>query len=483
MPIITPDLVRAYVDSDALRLAELVRSKAVTPAELVEVAIHLIEQLDPKLNAVVIRAFDKARASAARPPGDGPFAGVPYLLKNIGSECEGLPMTAGLEYRKDYVSTSDTEMVRRIKASGLNILGRTNVPENGWCIATEPRYHGPTLNPWNPAVTAGGSSGGSAAAVASRMVPMAEGTDGGGSIRVPASCCGLVGLKPSRGRITYGPDIVDIWFGSVYFFTLTRTVRDAAAFLDVTAGNLAGDLYTPPKPSESWLAALSDRPERLKIGFTSTSPWGPAFAPEVLEAVRSTAALLEQLGHHVEEHPFSSDLETPWFEYNKMNAVQTVLDFDQLAELVGRPVQKSDLNAFYWALLERGRSLSATEHAVAIDAMRKANQRIQSELQPYDLFLTPTLTQPPRPVGYWDMNEPDVDRYNAKWTDAAFMFAFNISGLPALSLPAAWTGPDVPIGVQFVGRYGEEATILQTAAQVEAARPWIQRRPAVCATA
>jgi amidase len=228
MPTVTPDLVRAYLDSDALGLAGLVRDKAVTSEELTEVAIHLIERVDPRLNAVVIRAFDAARARARQPPGEGPFAGVPYLLKNIGSECEGLPMTAGLEYRKDYVSTSDSEMVRRIKASGLNILGRTNIPENGWSIATEPRYHGSTLNPWNPEVTPGGSSGGAAAAVASRMVPMAEGTDGSGSIRVPASCCGLVGLKPSRGRITYGPDAVDIWFGSVYCFTLTRTVRDTA---------------------------------------------------------------------------------------------------------------------------------------------------------------------------------------------------------------------------------------------------------------
>jgi amidase len=481
MPTITSDLIRTYADSDALRLADLARRKAVTSAELTAVAIELIERLNPKLNAVVIRAFDEAIARAAEPLGDGPFAGVPYLLKNIGSECAGLPMTAGLEYRKDYVSKADSEMVRRIKAAGLNILGRTNVPENGWCIATEPRYHGPTLNPWNPDVTAGGSSGGAAAAVASRMTPMAEGTDGGGSIRVPASCCGLVGLKPSRGRITYGPDAVDIWYGSVYFFTLTRTVRDTAAFLDATAGALAGDLYTPPKPSQGWLASLNDKPRQLKVGFTLNSPWGPAYAPEVTAAVKSIVALLEQLGHNVEEHAFSSDLEGPWFEYNQMNAVQTAIDFDELAAVIGRRVGPADLNAFNWALLQRGRSLSGVAHAGAVNAIRKANREIQKELEPFDLFLTPTLTQLPRPVGYWDMNDPDVDRYNAKWTDAAFMFAFNISGLPALSLPAVWTDADVPIGVQFVGRYADETTILQAAAQVEAARPWIQRRPAVCA--
>ncbi len=477
----TPHLVQTYADSDALGLAEMVRRKEVTSAELTDIAISLIEALDPNLNAVVIRAFDQARARAAQPAGDGPFAGVPYLLKNIGSECEGLPMTAGLDYRKDYVSTADSEMVRRIKASGLTILGRTNVPENGWCIATEPRYHGPTLNPWSPAVTPGGSSGGAAAAVASRMVPMAEGTDGGGSIRVPASCCGLVGLKPSRGRITYGPEVVDIWFGSVYFFALTRTVRDTAAFLDATAGTLPGDPYTPPVPDRSWLAGLADRPKRLKIGFTPTTPWGPAFAPEVSRAVEETAALLAELGHDVEEHPFRTDLEGPWSNYNQMNAVQTVLDFEDLGRTLGRSVRESDLNAFNWALLQRGRSLSATQHAASVTAMRKVNQRIQMELAPYDIFLTPTLTQPPRPVGYWDMNDPDVDRYNAKWSDAAFMFAFNVSGLPAVSVPATWTSADVPIGVQLVGRYGDEAGILGVAAQMEQARPWIGRRPAICA--
>lgn len=481
MPTVTPDLVRTYAETDALGLADLVRRKEVTAAELTEVAIGLIERLDPTLNAVVVRDFERARTRAARPPGDGPFAGVPYLLKDIGSSCEGLPLTAGLAYRKDYVCTSDSEMVRRIKAAGLVILGRTNVPENGWCIATEPRFHGPTLNPWNPEVTPGGSSGGAAAAVASRMVPMAEGTDGGGSIRVPSSCCGLVGLKPSRGRITHGPDEVDVWFGGVSVFALTRTVRDAAAFLDATAGNLPGDPYTPPRPDASWLSGLGARPKRLRIGFTLTTPWGPPFAPEVKGAVEATATLLEGLGHEVVEHPFASELEGPWAAYNRMNAVQTALDFDGLARVVGRPVEKSDLVAFNWAQLQRGRSLSGLDHAAAVGAMRKADARIQAELRPFDAYLTPTLTQPPRPVGYWDMTEPDVDRYNATWTDAAFMFAFNVSGLPAMSLPGAHTDRGVPIGVQLVGRYGDEATILRLAAQVEEARPWIGRRPAVCA--
>jgi amidase len=482
MTTISSDLIRLYDESDALRLAELVRKGEVSPLELTELAISLIEQLNPKLNAVVIKTFELAREMAASVPRDGIFAGVPFLLKDIGSMWAGTRMTAGMAYRKDVVCSYDSEIVRRIKAAGFVLLGRTNVPENGWCIATESKLHGPAINPWNEAVTPGGSSGGAAVAVASRMVPLAEGTDGGGSIRVPASCCGLVGLKPSRGRISYGPEIVDIWFGSVYFFALTRTVRDTAAYLDVTAGNLPGDPYILSPPEKSWLANLQDRPRPLRVGFTMTTPWGPAFAPEVAKAVLDTAKLLEEMGHIVERHDFESDLESAWHSYNQMNAVQTVLDFEQLARVVGRPVMESDLVAFNWSLLQRGRSLSATEHADSIRVIRDANRQIQMELAPYDVYLTPTLTQPPRPVGYWDMNEPDFDAYNAKWTDAAFMFAFNLSGLPAMSVPAAWIEQNVPIGVQLVGRYGDEATILRVARQIEEARPWIDRRPAYTTT-
>jgi amidase len=483
MPTATADLVNLFVESDALRLAEFVRRKEVTPAELTETAIHLIEALDPKLNAVVIRDFDRAKARAKEGTPQGPFGGVPYLLKNIGSGCEGLSLTNSLPFRKDYLCPSDSEMVRRIKASGLNILGRTNVPEQGWCIATEPRMYGPTQNPWNTAVTAGGSSGGAAAAVASRMIPMAEASDGGGSIRAPASCCAVLGLKPSRGRITYGPDDVDIWFGSVSIFAVTRSVRDAAALLDATAVIMPGDPYTPPKPAQSWLDCLRDPLRPLKIGFTLTPPWGPPFAPEVTDATKQTLSVMQSLGHALEEHAMVTDLETAWRDYNQMNSVQTVLEFDDMAKLLGRPIPESELIALNRAWLRRGRALSARDYAASVAAVRKANQRVQAELAQYDVFLTPTLTQLPRPVGYWNMNEPDFDKYIAKWTDAAFLFPFNLSGLPAMSVPAAWTKDDIPIGVQLVGRYGDEATILRLSAQLEQARPWIQRRPSFCAGA
>jgi len=481
MPAVTHDLVGLYAESDALGLAEVVQRKEVSPRELVETAIHLIETLDPKLNAVVIRTFDLARKAAAEPPA-GQFGGVPFLLKNIGSMWQGTPLTNGLGYLRDNVCSSDSELSRRIKAAGFLLLGRTNTPECGWSIGTEPRLYGPTLNPWNPAVTVGGSSGGAAAAVASRMVPLAEASDGGGSIRVPASCNGLVGLKPSRGRITYGPDTVDLWFGSVAIFCVSRSVRDTAAYLDAVAGPMTGDPYLAPAPAEGWLAQLDNPPRSLRIGYTPAAPWGEPVATSVIAALEATLRLLESLGHRLEEHHLAIDLEEVWPHYNNINAVETAIDFDHLAKIVGRPVEEADLASVNWSLLQRARSLSAVPYAHSVAAARKASQRIAQDLAPYDVFLTPALTQPPRPLGYWSMEETDLERYLGRWSDAAYMFAFNLSGLPALVVPGTIDpAADVPIGVQLVGRHGDEATLLRLARQMESISNWQERRPGICA--
>jgi amidase len=480
MGAVTDDLVELYADSDGLALADLVRRKQVTALELVDTAIGLVERLDSKLNAVVIRTFELARETAAD-PGDGPFAGVPFLLKNLGSLWKGTPLTFGLGYTKDFVCTTDTEMSKRMRAAGLAVIGRSNTPEYGWCISTEPRFYGPTANPWNSAVTAGGSSGGSAAAVAARIVPIAEASDGGGSIRVPASCCGVVGLKPSRGRITYGPHDVDIWFGGIYALCNTRTVRDTAAFLDATAGAVPGDPYNPPRPERSWSSLLGDKPRKQRIGYTLAAPWGEPFAPEVKAAVLDAVKLFEQLGHDVEEYTFKVDLEAAWWRYNDIIAVETAGEFAQLAKAVGRPVEEADLAPFNWSMLVHSATLSAEQYSASFAAVRKAAQQIAIELSPYDVFITPTLTQPPRPVGYWSMEDGNRERYLARWSDAAFMFTFNISGLPAMSVPMATSSQGVPIGIQFVGRYGDEGAILGLARQVEEAQPWIGRRPAMCA--
>ena len=466
------------IESDALGLAELVRKRQVSPLELVDTAISVIEALDPKLNAVVIRTFDLAR-TAALEPASGPFGGVPFLLKNIGSMWQGTPLTNGFSYMRDFICDYDSEMVRRIKAAGFLLLGRTNAPEGGWSIGTEPKLYGPTINPWNPSITPGGSSGGAAAAVAARMVPLAEASDGGGSIRVPASCCGLVGLKPSRGRITYGPQVMDVWHGSIATFCLTRTVRDTAAFLDAVAGSIPGDPYFAPRPAASWLSQITEAPGRLRIGYTLKQPWGEPFAPEVKDTLLSTLHLLESLGHDVEEHDLAVELRPVWDDYNVINAVETALDFERLAKTVGRQVEQAELAPFNWSLLQYGRSLSATRYGESIAAIRNAGGQIARDLAPYDIFITPTLTQTPRPLGYWSMEEADVAAYLERWADAGFMFAFNLSGLPAMSVPGGLVSGNIPVGLQLIGRHGDEATIIRVARQLEQQLDWASRKPPV----
>ena len=477
MASVTDDLIRLYIDSDASTLGALVRDRQVTPAELVETALTLIDRFNPKLNAVIHRLDDLARAQlAAGVPLDAPFAGVPYLLKELASMWEGAPLTNSCAWMRDLRAPADSEATRRIKAAGFVLVGKSNAPENGWAITTEPRLYGPTHNPWRDDVTPGGSSGGSAAAVAAGLVPLAEASDGAGSIRVPASCCGVVGLKPSRGRVSLAP-FGDYWYGGAYFLCVSRTVRDTAAYLDALAGALPGDPYTPPVPAEPWRELALRAPARLRISFTVTPPDGNPIDPEAVAAVKNTARVLERLGHHVEEHDMAFDAESAWRTYTRMTPVESAAIFDALAPVVGRPVTEADVEPTTWAIIQRGRSLSAVQHATDVGALRVLSREIAADLLPYDAFLTPTLTQKPRPLGYWDMNEPDLDRYNAKWTDAVFMFPFNISGLPALSLPLHWSADGLPIGVQIVGRYGDEASVLALATVLEQEMPWKHRRP------
>jgi amidase len=474
---VTDDLVRTYVESDALELGRLVRRREVTPAELVETALTVIARDNPKLNAVVHRLDDMARAQVAGGvPLDAPFAGVPYLLKELASMWQGAPLTNSCAWMRELRAPADSEATRRIKAAGFVLVGKSNAPENGWAITTEPRLYGPTRNPWRGDVTAGGSSGGSAAAVAAGLVPLAEASDGAGSIRVPASCCGVVGLKPSRGRVTLAP-FGDYWYGAAYFLCVSRTVRDTAAYLDALAGALPGDPYTPSVPAVPFRELAARAPASLRIGFTVHPPDGSAIDPVAVEAVQRTAHVLEGLGHRVEEHDMALDAAGAWRTFTRMTPVETAAMFEALEPLVGRPLVEADVEPITWAVIQRGRSLTAIQHATDVAALRVLSRDIAADLQPYDVFITPTLTQKPRPLGYWDMSETDLDRYNAKWTDAVFMFPFNISGQPALSLPLHWSADGLPIGVQLVGRYAEEGTLLAVAGLLEQAMPWHDRRP------
>ncbi len=479
MVSVTGDLVRLYAESDAVTLGALVRAGEVTAAELVETALSVIDRVNPKLNAVVHRLADMARAQvAAGVARDAPFAGVPYLQKELASMWEGAPLTNSCAWLRGVRSPADSEITRRIKAAGFVLVGKSNAPENGWAITTEPRLYGTTHNPWRDDVTPGGSSGGSASAVAACLVPLAEASDGAGSIRVPASCCGVVGLKPSRGRVTLAP-FGDYWYGGACFLCVSRTVRDTAAYLDAVAGALPGDPYTPSVPAASWRELAERAPQRLRIGFTVTPPDGSAIDPEAVRAVQRTAQVLNDLGHMVEEHNMALDAAQAWKTYTRMTPVETASIFDAMEPLAGRPITAADVEPVTWAIIQRGRSLSAVQHATDVNALRVLSREVAADLLPYDVYITPTLTQKPRPLGYWNMNEPDLDRYNAKWTDAVFMFPFNFSGLPALSLPLHWSADGLPMGVQLVGRFADEATVLALARVLEQEMPWRDRRPPV----
>jgi amidase len=474
------DIDTLYRQADAVELARLVRAGEVHAYELAEAAIRVIEGLNPRLNAVVDKRYDIGRAAAKAVGRGGSLAGVPFLLKDLALSWAGVRAPNASRFLKDHVATTDSRVVTRMKAAGLTLLGVTNAPENGWSIATEPVLYGPAMNPWNAAVTPGGSSGGAAVAVASGMVPLAEATDGAGSIRAPAACCGVVGLKPSRGRITSAPS-GDWWVGGAYGLCNSRTVRDTAAYLDAVSGSVPGDPYPIAPPSEPFLAAMERHPRRLRVGFTVTAP-GPVDG-EVKAAVLQAARLLEQAGHDVEEKDMGIDLTTLWQTYTAMSVVEPASFWSYAETLVGRSVTPQDVEPITWAIIEAGRAVRAVDHVGRVESLRQSARQIVQHLLPCDIYITPTLTQPPRPMGYYDMRMTNLAAYNALWADAMFLFPFNISGQPAMSLPLGQFANGLPLGVQIVGRQGEEGLLLAVARLLEQALPWHNRHPALSARA
>lgn len=469
-----------YEALDGLGLAALVKRGEVSAVELVETAIAKIEALNPKLNAVIWKNYERARAAAAAPLPDGPFRGVPFLLKDLAVAWEGVPVTNACAYLKDFVAPKDSEYAARIKRAGFVLVGKTNAPENGWSLSTEPKLYGPTLNPWKAGITAGGSSGGSAAAVAARILPLADASDGAGSIRVPASNNGLIGLKPSRGRVTLAPDLVDFWHGGGLFLCVSRSVRDTGAYLDAVSGGLPGEPYPHAEPERPFVEEAGREPGRLKIAFTVRALDGGEVHAEVRAAVQDTARLLQSLGHEVVERDFSFDYDAMWKVYTRMAAVQTAMFFGWFAGAVGRPVTKDDVEPTTWAIIERGRSVGGVQHAADIEAVRNFSRQIATECEPFDAYLMPVQRQPHRPMGYLDMSEPDIDRYNEKMgADCIFTAPFNVSGQPAIAVPLHMSKDGAPFGVQFAARYGGEALLLRLAGQLERARPWADRRPPV----
>ncbi|MCZ6770810.1 MAG: amidase [Gammaproteobacteria bacterium] len=471
----------ALGDLDATALAALVRKREVSALELVDDAIRRCAQVNDTLNAVVTDMFDRARAEARAPLGDGPFAGVPFLMKDFGAEVAGVRFTEGSAFLENYIPDVDAELYKRFRRAGLITIGKTNLPELAIGVTTESKFLGPACNPWDPTRTTGGSSGGAGAAVAARIVPMAHGNDVGGSIRIPASCCGLVGLKPTRGRTTLAPHYGDLLAGYFVEHALTRSVRDSAMLLDATHGPAVGDPYVAPPPARPYAEEVGADPGCLKIGFSTATPLGDALDPECVKAVRETAALCESLGHEVIEARPSFDAMALWTQFTTLLASAVAWAVADWARRIDREPAPEHFDPFVWAFSERGRALSAADYLLAMQDVQVQVRAFCEFFEDFDLFLTTTLGAPPVPLGtlVYDGDPLEFRRRSARFSP--FTYITNATGQPAISLPLHWTPEDLPVGLHFVGRYGDEGTLIRLAAQLESAKPWNDRRPQVCA--
>ena len=467
---------------DATAQAALVRCGEVSALELVDAAIARIERSNSTLNAVIHQRFEQAREEARGSLPDGPFRGVPFLLKDLDGYSAGDPYHAGNRALAEagYVAPTDTYLTTKFRQAGLVILGRTNTPEFGLMPSTEPLAKGPTRNPWNLEHTPGGSSGGSAAAVAAGFVPMAHAGDGGGSIRIPASACGLVGLKPTRGRHSMGPEAGEAWSGLVARMALTRTVRDCAAILQAIQGEMPGDPYTAPPPKQPYPEELLVSGPRLRIGFTSRSAdLSVTTSPECIQAVTEAARQLESLGHRVEEARPSA-WESPEFFDSTMAhfmtayGVWTAAELDRVGTIIGRPVTEADVEPGTWLIAEPGRSATALDYLAAIEFFHRGSREIATFWcdDGYDVLLTPVMPEPPPPLGQFHDPENPLAGLIRSSQLLSFVAPFNITGQPAMSLPLHSSSAGLPIGVQLVAAANREDILLRIAAELETAVPW-----------
>jgi Asp-tRNA(Asn)/Glu-tRNA(Gln) amidotransferase A subunit family amidase len=467
---------------DGLGLAAKVRSGEVSAVELVETAIQRIETHNPSLNAIVAKAFEQALEAAKKQTPDGPFAGVPFLLKDLGGALKGVPFTGGSRFFKDACPPVDSILVQRYKAAGLIPLGRTNTPEFGLNASTEPVLFGPTHNPWDLEKTPGGSSGGSAAAVAAGLVPLAHASDGGGSIRIPASCCGLFGLKTTRARNTMAPYLGESLAGCSVEHVVSRTVRDSAAALDATAGPAPGDPYMAPPPAQPYLDQVEREPKQLRIAISTKAFSDVPVHADCVSATEKTGKLCEKLGHIVEEAAPTFDSDSLDQDYNNLFAVGATANIRQRASGLGKEPDKAGFENVTWAMMQQADQLRASDYVQILNRLHGISRAIAAFFETYDLLLTPTLATPPVPLGHLNMMSEDLADYvNRLWHFAAFTYQFNVTGQPAMSMPLFWNDDNLPIGTQFVGRYGDEATLFQLAGQLERAAPWHDRWPQTAA--
>lgn len=469
---------------DATEQAELVRRGEISPAELVDEAIKRIEKVDPEVNAVVVPLFDKGRAEAERAV-DGPFRGVPYVVKDV-IPTKGDPYTAGIAAVKaaGYRADQDTFFVARMRAAGFVLVGKTNTPELALVNTTESVAWGACRNPWDTSRSTGGSSGGSAAAATAGMVAVAHGTDGGGSIREPAAQCGVVGLKPTRGRVSQGPMVLDSdnVSGMAHEGWLTRTVRDTAAVLDIVSGRCPGDAYTAPPPRQPFTFEVGADPGRLRIGVLTQDPTGQGtIDPECVVAARAVADVLDELGHDVCDGFPAVFGRGAWpVAFQPCVATVVLRELQRIGGLIGRALTEADVEPQTWAYAQRGRHVTGAQYAQGVDSLREQARETERwwTTEGWDLLLTPTLMIQTPPLGLFTPTKQDP--FSSLGMGASlFTVPFNVSGQPAISLPLHWSAEGMPVGVQLAAAFGREDVLLRVAAQLESAMPWAHRRPRV----
>ena len=466
-----------YEDYDALGLARLIRDGEVSATDLLEAALDRVAERNPAVNAVVHLMEPAAKRFIDAGLPDGPLSGVPFMMKDLFGLYEGEPTTNGSRLFEGFVADHDSTLTERFKQAGLVTLAKTNTPEFGLSGATEPVLHGPTLNPWDPRSSVGGSSGGSAAAVATGMVPAAHASDGGGSIRIPAANCGLFGLKPTRARVPAGPDAGEGWSGLSTYHVVTRSVRDSAAILDAVHGPAPGDPYMAPPPPREFLHEASAPPGNLRIALWTEGLAGETIDAECVRAAESAAALLGELGHEVTPAvpPVSGSEIAAAFRI--VMAAHTANNVELRTAATGLPVPQEGLENVTRLLAEEGRRISARDYANALLMIHRVGRGLGGFFEDFDALLSPTLADPPLPLGAMDMMSTDLDAYVATMVGhLAFTPLYNVSGCPAATLPLHWTDDGLPVGVQVGARFGDEATILRLSGQLEEAVPWWERR-------
>ena len=468
-----------YQAQDAVGLAALIAKKEVSAAEVLDAALERADAVNPTLNAIILSLEGEARATIANGAPAGPFGGVPWLMKDIGAQVAGTPTTAGSRLLKDVVSAADSAIVTQYRKAGLVIFGKTNTPEFGLEPVTEPELFGPTLNPWDLTRTPGGSSGGAAAAVAGGIVPAAHASDGGGSIRTPAACCGLFGMKPSRGRVSSAP-AGEGWGGASVQHAVTRTVRDSAALLDAICEPQPGDPYRIERPATPFAQEVGRDPGKLRIGVIPGGLAGEIIDPECTAAVADAARLCESLGHSVEEVTLGLPFADIRDAAGAVIAASVAASLDYEAARRGWPIQDGEIDIVSRAMASRGSRVTGPQYVLGLQTMHAAGRAIAAVYERFDILLSSTLGSPPIPTGYLRGDPLDLPGYAPRLF--AFMpntQLFNVTGQPAMTVPLAWSKAGLPIGIQFAAPLGDEALLFRLAGQLEQARPWFSKLPAL----